>query len=219
VDLVSAPRTIAAGAVAILAVAVAAAGAPAASESESAPAASRVFDRTYRCAGLPYGGRRHVSPFAQPGVRDFGDKTRWHNLAHAALHTGSHYNDSTVLSMGAGSPPPAEGALGLSVNTQICRARAPRIPLSVRGLEGGPPTPLGDELHCRAAGRVSIRVRAVFKRPATLRRGPFGFISTSEHVLRAALAVRAQNGKPLVFAEVFESGRARLFTAPGCVPF
>ena len=204
---------------ATLATLVAAAGGLAASDAGSAPAASLVFDRTYKCTGIPYLGRRHLSPFAQPGVREFGDKTRWHNLANAALHTGSHYSDSTVLSVGAGSPPPTEGAIGLSVNTQICKARAPRIPLTARGLEGGPPTPLGDQYHCRAPGKVSIRVRAVFRAPATLRRGPFGFIATDEHVRRAAIAVRAQNGKPLVFAEVFESGRARLFTAPGCVSF
>jgi len=212
-------RTSAGCALSMLAVAVAAAGGLAAGDAGSTPAASLVIDRTYKCAGIPYLGRRHLSPFAQPGVREFGDKTRWHNLANAALHTGTHYNDSTVLSVGAGSPPPAEGTIGLSVNTQISRTRAPRIPLTTRGLQGGPPTPLGDRLHCRAAGRVSIRIRAVFQVPATLRRGPFGFIATSEHVRRAAIAVRAQNGKPLVFAEVFESGRARLFTAPGCVPF
>jgi hypothetical protein len=182
-------------------------------------AASAVFDRTYKCTGIPYLGRRHLSPFAQPGVRDFGNKKRWHNLANASLHTGSHYNDSTVLSVGAGSPPPAEGTVGLSINRQICRTRAPRIPLSSDGLRGGPSTPLGDQLHCRAAGKVTIRIRAVFQAPATLRRGPFGFLTTGEQVRRAAIAVRAQNGTPLVFAEVFENGRARLFTARGCVPF
>jgi hypothetical protein len=216
---VSPRRMSAVSAVAILAVTVAAAGGLAASDAGSAPTASLVIDRTYKCTGIPYLGRRHLSPFAQPGVRQFEDKTRWHNLANAALHTGSHYNDSTVLSVGAGSPPPAEGTIGLSINTQICRARSPRIPLSSRGLQGGPPTPLGDQYHCRAAGKVSIRIRAVFQAPATLRRGPFGFIATSEQVRRAAIAVRTQNGTPLVFADVVESGKARLFTARGCVSF
>ena len=206
-------------AVAILAVAVAAAGGLAAGDAGSAPAASRVFDRTYKCTGIPYLGRRHLSPFAQPGVREFGDKTRWHNLANAALHAGSHYNDSTVLSVGAGSPPPAEGTIGLSINTQTCRTRAPRIPLSARGLQGGPPTPLGDQFHCRAAGKVSIRIRAVFRLPRLSDAGRSASSPRASTSAEPRSRFGPGNGKPLVFAEVFESGRARLFTAPGCVSF
>jgi hypothetical protein len=35
--------------------------------------------------------------------------------------------------------------------------------------------------------------------------------------MKALLAVRSVSGKPLAYAEAFESSRARLFTAGSCV--
>jgi hypothetical protein len=37
-------------------------------------------------------------------------------------------------------------------------------------------------------------------------------------VKTASLAVRTQSGKPLVYAQVFESGKSFLYTAPSCFP-
>jgi hypothetical protein len=219
VDLVSAAgRVLTAAALAILAVAVAAATGLAAREAGSAPAASRVLDRTYTCTASPFLSRRWIVPFAQPGVREFGSTTDWHSLATVSLHTGTNYDDTTVMSVGAGFPEPTEGVHGVTLNRQLCRTRAPRIPLSSRGLVGGPVAPLGEQLKCRATAKVVVRIRALFVAPTSLRPGPFGMSATSVPVTRAAIAVRTKAGKPLVFAEVFASGRARLFTGRGCTP-
>jgi hypothetical protein len=184
-----------------------------------APVASTVIDRTYTCTPTPFLGRRWIAPFAQPGVREFGSRTQWHSLATASLHTGTHYDDSTLMTLTAGYPQPTEGTMGLSLSTQHCRKQAPRIALSARGLRSVAVTPLGERLRCRATKRVTVRIRSVFLDPAILRRGPFGMVAASAPVRRAAIAVRTQDGRPLVFAEIFDQGKARLFTARGCEYF
>jgi hypothetical protein len=186
---------------------------------ESAPVASTVIDRTYTCTPTPFLGRRWIAPFAQPGVREFGNRTQWHSLATASLHTGTHYDDSTLMTVTSGYPQPTEGTMGLSLSTQLCRKRAPRIALSARGLRGVAVTPLGEKLRCRATKRVTVRIRSVFLDPAILRPGPFGMVAATAPVRRAALAVRTQDDKPLVFAEIFDHGKARLFAARGCEYF
>jgi hypothetical protein len=74
---------------------------------------------------------------------------------------------------------------------------------------------LGDEFDCFAPKQVVIRVRAVLVTPGTLRRGP-QYQTAHVAVREAKLAVRTPKGKPLAYADVQESGKARLFVAPGC---
>jgi hypothetical protein len=60
---------------------------------------------------------------------------------------------------------------------------------------------------------VLIRIRGEFRSPTSLQRGEF----TAAPLKSGYLAVRSEAGKPLVYAEVFDSGKARLFLAANCV--
>jgi hypothetical protein len=72
------------------------------------------------------------------------------------------------------------------------------------------------------AQRVIVRVRAVFRGPTSLRTyRDFGrrLLATPLAAVarEAQLAVRTPAGKRVMYADVIESGKARLFTAGGCV--
>jgi hypothetical protein len=45
-----------------------------------------------------------------------------------------------------------------------------------------------------------------------------GFLRTTVPVKSAQLVVATPAGKTLSYAEVFESGKSRLFVSPGCFP-
>ena len=60
-----------------------------------------------------------------------------------------------------------------------------------------------------------VRIRAVFREPTDLELDP-SFTSATGHVVRGQIAMTTLAGKPLVYAEVAESGTARLFTPKGC---
>jgi hypothetical protein len=62
-----------------------------------------------------------------------------------------------------------------------------------------------------------VRVRAVLGSQTALRSFR-GFLRTTVPVREASLAVRTQSGKPLVYAQVFQSGKSLLFTSPTCFP-
>jgi hypothetical protein len=68
---------------------------------------------------------------------------------------------------------------------------------------------------CAVRPRVVVRVRAVLARPAVLQ-SYRKFARTTVPVTEARLVVQTQSGKRLAYGEVFESGKARLFTAPSC---
>jgi hypothetical protein len=63
---------------------------------------------------------------------------------------------------------------------------------------------------------VLVRLRARLQSQGSLqKRG--NFMSTGVAILDAKLSVRTLKGKPIVYAEVFQSGKAPLFTAGACV--
>jgi hypothetical protein len=67
-----------------------------------------------------------------------------------------------------------------------------------------------------------MRVRAVFRERTTFTRRTYGgrvILATTPEavVLEGQIAVQTAAGKPLAFADVLQSGRTRLFTAPGCL--
>ena len=103
----------------------------------------------------------------------------------------------------------------VGVRRESCRPTSLRVPLAMDGLIGGAAPPLGDERECFAPKQVVVRVRATLGAPGSLRRGD-DFESTHTPVREAKLAVRTLAGKPLVYADLRESGKARLFTAKGC---
>jgi hypothetical protein len=105
-------------------------------------------------------------------------------------------------------------AAGRCANTRL------RIPLSSKGLRGGP---VGEDnrYRCNVPAKIIVRVRAIFKRPTVFRVDP-RFPSNENakgNITVAYLAVTTLRGrKPMAFASVQDDGgKARVFVArSGC---
>jgi hypothetical protein len=171
-------------------------------------AASRELDRTYRCAVGVSGGIRSVNVQAQTGIRDIEDRSKWRALANFLLIPVS---GTSSIAAGAGGPvadpaPPVSGFWAIGCP----RARA-NVPLARGRLGGGRASQFTDRYQCPAPGVVLVRVRVEFARPVSVGS------RTSARVRAASMAVRTTAGKPIAYADVHESGRARLFTASNCV--
>jgi hypothetical protein len=64
---------------------------------------------------------------------------------------------------------------------------------------------------------VYVRVRAILG--STTRLSTFrSVLRTTVPVREAVIAARAQSGRPLVYAQVLQSGKALLYTSPTCFP-
>jgi hypothetical protein len=204
----------------------------AASGLSAAPSA-RVIDRTMLCSSLPIGGGLYQFEVrAQEGIREHG--RTWKTLAFAAARSG-HVTigpaklENALAWAGAGSvsadtslehdtrwPYPARTYGTLALNQRLCSRSSARVRLTARGLEGGPPGPFGEEYDCPAPRRVLVRLRATVRTGEPIYRDRH-FVKTRAVLQSAYLAIRTRSGKQLAFAAVFESGKARLFTAASCV--
>ena len=188
--------------------------------SEGAQSAkSRIVDRTLVCSIPTFAGVRKISVRAQSGLRDFDQPSRWKALASFSLITGSDITGTGIAGSQAGAPKPELAPSGtLWAYTKVCRVQSTRVPLSVKGLRGGAVGQLGDEYDCAVPRRIVVRIRGVLGRPASLRFDARNRVqSTNVPVQAAYLVARTQAGTPLAYAEVFESGKARVFTAWRCV--
>ena len=121
-----------------------------------------------------------------------------------------------------GSPRYVAAQVATDVNGQgqvvlsraACAARSKLIKLSAQGLRSGE-TDFGNKWRCPVPAAVVIRIRAVFKRPVTLRAAvdaPYLSIATGS-IVKGALAVERKNGKRLAFASVDRRGQAAVFVA------
>ena len=209
--------------------------------ASATPSASRTLDRTFSCSVLLRAGARIVEVSARSGTRDAGNRRWWaYNPA-----VGVEDRDTLFASVAAGAPsaeqgarpapPPAEGYFPvverwLALDPRLCTATTSRIPLSARGLTGGKASRLpglehvgADAFECPAASRVLVRVRAAFDRSTSLKlqlRAGRRTLSTSNAavVRSAAIAVATPDGKRIAYAEISDSGVARLFTLSTCTP-
>jgi hypothetical protein len=184
------------------------------------------IDETYTCAVTLRGGAYILDARAHSGTRLRG---KWAKLSFAGLRTGvfGGPGGNLVAWITAGKPTATTmidneydtfdvktfGTIG--VRRELCRRTSTPVPLTGSGLRGGVAAQLGDEFDCFAPKQVVVRVRAVLVTPGTLRRGP-QYQTAHVAVREAKLAVRTPKGKPLAYADVQESGKARLFVAPGC---
>jgi hypothetical protein len=116
------------------------------------------------------------------------------------------------------------GELGMTrTQTGICANTRLRIPLSSRGLEGGPTGPDRKWYRCGVPAKVVMRVRAIFERPTAFRANP-RFRDTEQakgEIATGYIVVTTLRGrKPLAFMSVHHAtGKARIFVSrPGCVP-
>jgi hypothetical protein len=200
------------------------------------PAAPVVIDRTLACNTVTLGGLREVEARAHRGYR-FGSE--WQKLPYAVVSSGAEGGsaaggrtiapDNSLAWITAGSPSPAttvddeyltfpvknSGTLGL--NTTICKPAKKRIPLAQSTLRSAGAISLLEEYDCPSPKVVFVRVRAVVTSRATPRQRGF-FKAISIPVQEAELAVRTAAGKPMVYAQVLQSGRTRLFTTARCAP-
>jgi hypothetical protein len=119
--------------------------------------------------------------------------------------------------MTAGWPAPGafkSGAIGYSA--KLCKPTRTSFPFSTRGLVGGAAGPFGDEVRCLTPKKVLIRVRVVFHEPARLELdSKRQWVGAVARIDKGQIAVRLPSGKPLAYAEVLDSGSARMF-AKGC---
>jgi hypothetical protein len=200
-------------------------------QPQAAPA--RVIDRTMLCSALPIGGGLYQFEVrAQEGIRL--NRTTWRSLAFAAARSG-HVTigpsrlENSLAWAGAGRVSPTtsldhetrdpylarmHGTLAL--NQQLCSRSSARVRLTARGLQGGPPGQFGEEYDCPAPRRVLVRLRATVRTGEPIYRDRH-FVKTKATLQSAFLAIRTPSGRPLAFAAVFESGKARLLTATSCL--
>jgi hypothetical protein len=178
-------------------------------------AKARTVDRTLRCPVQPHAGVRQLQVFGQAGVRDQGDATKWFALANAELYGkgGGGIGVQAGIPVQTTSGPYPRPTVWMP--TATCKRISARVPLSPRGLDGGAASQLREHYECVVPSRILVRIRAEFRSPTALltRRGTQ---STLKPVRAGYLAARTEAGKPLAYAEVFESGKARLFVSANC---
>jgi hypothetical protein len=187
-------------------------------------AAARLIDRTFRCNVGLQAGVPKIEVGVAAGARS-GRRFKW--LAQATIITfeDNNFNEAEslhVAGMTAGWPPPATiprgGAMAISLDQ--CTPVVASVPLTTRGLSGGPVDAFEDTYECFPTRRILVRTRAVFRRPTNLRFDRRGgrSLGTVGRITKGTLAARTPSGRPIFYAQVFESGKARLFTDVDCVP-
>ncbi len=194
---------------------------------------ARTLDRTISCSTAFIGGARSITARAHRGTGLSG--AAWDRPAFATLTTGQTGSVFTLLDnalawVAAGKPttdstviesPNSAARYPLKVwgtlawNVRLCRASSKELPLTTKGLTGGSAGVFDDGLDCDTPAHVLVRMRATMLRGAPVS-GFRQFLRITAPVRRAELAVGTESGKPLAYAEVLASGKARLLTARGC---
>ena len=195
--------------------------------------ASRDIDRRFLCSPGFVGGSYSIFAHASTGI----GRTRegWKRPTFVAV--GSSLAGAAFASIPnylvwiTGGPPartasvtPADATLSfpfsvwgtVSVQRGVCRATTSRVAVGTRGLRRREVTPFFNLHDCVTPRRVLVRVRARLERPSTLKSFR-GYLRTPEPATTAEVMVRTPSGRPVLYAQVLESGKARLFTAPGCI--
>jgi hypothetical protein len=215
-------RRLAVAVSAAIAVAAVAAGSSARAELH----AGAILDRTYRCAVFYRGGTYLVEARAHGGTKRGG---AWARLPYASVRSGVFSGGSGNLLVWITAGRPTKGTMidqdydtfdvntfgTIGVRRESCRQTSVRVALAASGLGGGPADPLGTEFECFTPKQVVFRVRAVLTGSGRLRAGQY-YQTSHVAVREATLAVRTLAGKTLVYADVQEGGKARVFAAKGC---
>ncbi len=211
---------------------------PARPDSSATPAAPviplTIIDRTYSCDAALLGGVYELKTRAHAGIRSGSGWAKlpfvvaasggWagpvyglHNAAGNSLAwiSAGKPSASTTVDLDSQSFPVLEGGT-LGVNSDVCRPSRVAVPLTSAGLKGGRLRRQGAFINCPAPKRLLVRIRATVEGSGALRGRALIFAATNAPAREAKLAVRTLAGKPLAYADVSESGKARLFTAKGC---
>jgi hypothetical protein len=203
----------------VLSVTLAATSVRSAADASASTRATRVVDRTLLCRTGYAGGARLLILSARSAVRR-GDQLD--SLAFAFVATPGNplsrqNTQPTLAGVSAGWPPPPPlTSGGLGYDNSRCGPAARKLPLSPRGLTGGVAGAFGDELRCIVGKTVLVRVRATFRQPVVEEPNKAGdYISALGRAEKGQVVVSTPKGKTLVYADVADGGRARLFTR-GC---
>ena len=210
------------------------ASAPARTRAVDNTAALAVIDRTYVCNTSILGGIYELKSRAHSGVRS---GSGWAKLPWAGASSGGwagpltglpNAPGNTLAWITAGAPStsttvgadgevfPVLGGGTIGVNSSMCRPSKARVALSPSGLRGGAATAVVVALDCAAPRRLLVRFRASVEGSSALRERARLFLATNAPAREAKLAVRTLTGRLLAYADVSDSGKARLFTAKGC---
>jgi hypothetical protein len=192
-------------------------GTEAGPKSEYAGSA-RIIDRTLRCSTLNVVGSRWITVTARAPVR--GQKTFEGDefLSSADVSTGYSNGTEFLAGVRGGAPGPSYD-MTFWFRDGLCKSSVARVRLSTQGLSGGAADPFGVSYRCMTRKLVLVRIQGVFRSSTSLRRNRrTRQFQTRAHVERGALAITTTTGKPLAYLSVSESRRARIFTAPSCVP-
>jgi hypothetical protein len=152
-----------------LAGAAAAAALVVASVGTGAESASRIIDRTVVCKMTGTG---------------FPDTVRLITASATPRLPATDASPTAAVTNGDETGGPLVGA-GVRTGRRCTQTRI-RVPLSSKGLRGGPAGEIGNAYKCNVPAKVLIRVRAVFRRPTSFR------------------------------PDAHASGTAGIFAAPGC---
>jgi hypothetical protein len=122
-------------------------------------------------------------------------------------------NETELVSAAAGAGDAGSVSIGRN-----CTSLRRKVSLTSRGLSGGAASRLETRYECVTPARIVVRVRAVFGARKSLRRDPrSGSLSAQGTVRESYVAARTLRGRPLIFASMRRSGRARLFMVASCV--
>ena len=197
-------------------------------------AALAVIDRTYVCNTSILGGIYELKSRAHSGVRS---GSGWAKLPWAGASSGGwagpltglpNAPGNTLAWITAGAPStsttvgadgevfPVLGGGTIGVNSSMCRPSTAKVALSPTSLRGGAASTVVVALDCAAPRRLLVRFRASVEGSSALRDRARLFLATNAPAREAKLAVRTLAGKLLAYADVSDSGKARLFTAKGC---
>ena len=209
---------------------------PATARAEPTAAATKVIDRTLVCAVGLVGGIHQIYVQANVGTRVPGNPAAWRYLASAGVASrivsyGDEYTlfvHYSLAGVSAGDPLRPDGFKALPERLTFlpgsgCRS-AQRIPFSRSGIVARRVGGLTDQyISCYPGTRVVVRIRGTFAAPTRLRRvffsaqaDPTVHLVAAGAVVHGELAVRSATGKPLAYAEVFQNGKAKLFTSRSC---
>jgi hypothetical protein len=173
----------------------------------AAPAATAttVIDRTLSCEAGITGGIRKLRIVAASAIEKGPQK----HVAIIELTTQADPFRLTGLS---------EEFMDLSPK---CVRSTASVPLTSRGLSGGAASIFEDEFGCPTPRRVLLHVRVVFAGRVALRLGspiPGGprMWYAIAPVNAGSFAVRTLGGKPIAYATVANTGKARVFTRGSC---
>jgi hypothetical protein len=172
--------------------------------SPAAPATT-VIDRTLSCEVGITGGIYKLHVVAASAIRQGPQK---HD---ASIEVTTRLDPFRLAGVG-------EGYMDLSPK---CVRSTASVPFTSRGLSGGAASVFEDDFGCPAPKRVLVHVRAVFPGRVALRLGsPFPGDAKRWFAIadvdEGAVAVRTLKGKPIAYATVKDTGKARVFTRGSC---